>query len=145
LAVTETDSTPPSRYRTKWDCSNFLHLQDTAKLDRETEELKRTHDIHVGMRSRLIDDTVPLEVGKAIMQARMAKGWKQKELATVYFFSHQSVFFSSKMVSLGNNIFTFSRKSTSVSKLSGSTSGLRPSPTSRFWASWSVLLVPCLQ
>jgi len=38
-------------------------------LDRETEELKHEKITH--------------DVGKAIMQARQAKGWSQKELATV--------------------------------------------------------------
>lgn len=42
---------------------------NTAKLDRETEELKH--------------DQVPLEVGKLIMQGRQAKGMSQKDLATV--------------------------------------------------------------
>jgi len=41
---------------------------NTAKLDRETEELKH--------------DQVPLEVGKLIMQGRQAKGMSQKDLAT---------------------------------------------------------------
>jgi len=41
---------------------------NTAKLDRETEELKHEH--------------VSLEVGKLIMQGRQAKGMSQKDLAT---------------------------------------------------------------
>uniref|UniRef100_T1J792 HTH cro/C1-type domain-containing protein n=1 Tax=Strigamia maritima TaxID=126957 RepID=T1J792_STRMM len=41
---------------------------NTAKLDRETEELHH--------------DKVTLEVGKMIQQARQAKGWTQKDLAT---------------------------------------------------------------
>jgi len=41
---------------------------NTAKLDRETEELKH--------------DKVPLDVGKLIMQGRQAKGLSQKDLAT---------------------------------------------------------------
>jgi len=41
---------------------------NTAKLDRETEELKHDH--------------VPLEVGKLIMQGRQSKGMSQKDLAT---------------------------------------------------------------
>jgi len=41
---------------------------NTAKLDRETEELKH--------------DTVPLDVGKLIQQGRQAKGLSQKDLAT---------------------------------------------------------------
>ena len=50
---------------------NKQHLasKDTAKLDRETEEL---HHAHVG-----------LDTSKVIQQARQAKGWTQKELATV--------------------------------------------------------------
>jgi len=43
--------------------------QNTAKLDRETEEL---HHKHVNM-----------DVSRAIQQARQAKGFTQKELATV--------------------------------------------------------------
>ena len=43
--------------------------KNTAKLDRETEELHH--------------DTVSLDVSKLIMQGRQAKGWTQKELATV--------------------------------------------------------------
>lgn len=42
--------------------------KNTAKLDRETEELHH--------------ETVGLEVSKLIQQARQAKGWTQKELAT---------------------------------------------------------------
>eukprot|EP01134_Creolimax_fragrantissima_P000538 CFRG0538T1 len=42
--------------------------KDTAKLDRETEELHH--------------DKVSMSVSKALMQARQAKGWSQKELAT---------------------------------------------------------------
>jgi len=41
---------------------------NSAKLDRETEELKH--------------DKVPLEVGKLIAQGRQAKGLSQKDLAT---------------------------------------------------------------
>lgn len=50
---------------------NKQHAGDknTAKLDRETEELHH--------------DTVSLDVGRLIQQARQAKGWTQKELATV--------------------------------------------------------------
>lgn len=43
--------------------------KNTAKLDRETEELKH--------------DRVPLDLGKTIQQGRQAKGWSQKDLATV--------------------------------------------------------------
>ncbi|WAR30702.1 EDF1-like protein, partial [Mya arenaria] len=42
--------------------------QNTAKLDRETEELHHDH--------------VALDVSKIIQQARQAKGWTQKDLAT---------------------------------------------------------------
>ncbi|KAH3705663.1 endothelial differentiation-related factor 1-like [Dreissena polymorpha] len=42
--------------------------KNTAKLDRETEELHHEH--------------VPLDLAKLIQQARQAKGWTQKELAT---------------------------------------------------------------
>ncbi|XP_063713443.1 endothelial differentiation-related factor 1 homolog [Symsagittifera roscoffensis] len=50
--------------------SNAQHAtsKNTAKLDRETEELKV--------------DKVPLTVAKAIQQARAAKEWSQKDLAT---------------------------------------------------------------
>lgn len=49
---------------------NKQHLasKDTAKLDRETDELHH--------------ETVPLTVAKAIQQARQAKGITQKDLAT---------------------------------------------------------------
>lgn len=43
--------------------------KNTAKLDRETEELHH--------------DRVPLEVGKVIQQGRQGKGLTQKDLATV--------------------------------------------------------------
>lgn len=43
--------------------------KNTAKLDRETEELKH--------------DKIPLEVGKIIQDGRKAKGLKQSELAAV--------------------------------------------------------------
>lgn len=43
--------------------------KNTAKLDRETEELKH--------------DKVPLELGKVIQEARKAKGLKQSDLASV--------------------------------------------------------------
>uniref|UniRef100_A0A0K8TQR1 Putative transcription factor mbf1 n=1 Tax=Tabanus bromius TaxID=304241 RepID=A0A0K8TQR1_TABBR len=42
--------------------------KNTAKLDRETEELKH--------------EKIPLDVGKLIQQGRQAKGLSQKELAT---------------------------------------------------------------
>ena len=43
--------------------------RNTAKLDRETEELHH--------------DRVPLEVGKVIQKGRQDKGLTQKDLATV--------------------------------------------------------------
>lgn len=43
--------------------------KNTAKLDRETEELHH--------------DRVPLEVGKVIQQGRQERGLTQKDLATV--------------------------------------------------------------
>ncbi|XP_023017371.1 multiprotein bridging factor 1 [Leptinotarsa decemlineata] len=55
----------------KWGAgSNKQHVitKNTAKLDRETEELKH--------------DTVPLDMGKLIQQGRQAKGLSQKDLAT---------------------------------------------------------------
>lgn len=42
--------------------------KNTAKLDRETEQLKH--------------DKVSLDLGKLIQQGRQAKGWSQKDLAT---------------------------------------------------------------
>ncbi|KAF4518327.1 hypothetical protein B566_EDAN009115 [Ephemera danica] len=55
----------------KWGAGqNKQHqtTKNTAKLDRETEELKH--------------DKVSLDIGKLIQQGRQAKGWSQKELAT---------------------------------------------------------------
>ncbi|KAG9261899.1 endothelial differentiation-related factor 1 homolog [Astyanax mexicanus] len=55
----------------KWAAGqNKQHVvtKNTAKLDRETEELHH--------------DRVPLEVGKVIQQGRQAKGLTQKDLAT---------------------------------------------------------------
>lgn len=51
--------------------TNKQHVitKNTAKLDRETEELKH--------------DKIPLEVGKIIQDGRKAKGLKQSELAAV--------------------------------------------------------------
>ena len=46
----------------------FSANKNTAKLDRETEELHHS--------------TVSLDVSKLIQQGRQAKGWTQKELAT---------------------------------------------------------------
>lgn len=48
--------------------------KNTAKLDRETEELHH--------------DRVPLEVGKVIQQGRQSKGMTQKDLATVSIAQH---------------------------------------------------------
>ncbi|XP_045463612.1 endothelial differentiation-related factor 1 homolog [Harmonia axyridis] len=55
----------------KWGAgSNKQHVatKNTAKLDRETEELKH--------------ETVSLDLGKLIQQGRQAKNMSQKELAT---------------------------------------------------------------
>lgn len=51
--------------------SNKQHVtnKNTAKLDRETEELKH--------------ERVSLDLGKLIQQGRQSKGLSQKELATV--------------------------------------------------------------
>ena len=51
--------------------ANKQHVttKNTAKLDRETEELKH--------------DKVPLDLGRLIQQGRQAKGMSQKDLATV--------------------------------------------------------------
>lgn len=46
-----------------------MTTKNTAKLDRETEELRH--------------DKIPLDVGKIIQQGRQAKGMSQKDLATV--------------------------------------------------------------
>lgn len=55
--------------------SNKQHVitKNTAKLDRETEELKH--------------DKITLDVGKLIQQGRNSKGLSQKDLATVIFSS----------------------------------------------------------
>lgn len=55
--------------------TNKQHVitKNTAKLDRETEELKH--------------DKIPLEVGKIIQEGRKAKGLKQSELAAVRIFT----------------------------------------------------------
>ncbi|PIO25071.1 hypothetical protein AB205_0007160, partial [Aquarana catesbeiana] len=58
----------------KWSAGqNKQHTitKNTAKLDRETEELHH--------------DRVPLEVGKVIQQGRQTKGLTQKDLATAPF------------------------------------------------------------
>lgn len=51
--------------------TNKQHVatKNTAKLDRETEELKHK--------------TIQSDVAKVIMQGRQTKGWSQKDLATV--------------------------------------------------------------
>jgi len=57
--------------QSKWGAAtNKQHVttKNTAKLDRETEELKH--------------DKIPLDLGRLIQQGRQAKGWSQKELAT---------------------------------------------------------------
>ncbi|KAK7791932.1 hypothetical protein R5R35_002425 [Gryllus longicercus] len=57
--------------QTKWGAgTNKQHVttKNTAKLDRETEELRH--------------EKIPLDLGKLIQQGRQAKGWSQKELAT---------------------------------------------------------------
>ncbi|KAJ8888843.1 hypothetical protein PR048_008337 [Dryococelus australis] len=57
--------------QTKWGAAtNKQHLttKNTAKLDRETEELKH--------------DKIPLDLGKLIQQGRQSKNWSQKDLAT---------------------------------------------------------------
>nr|CAD7576850.1 unnamed protein product [Timema californicum] len=59
--------------QSKWGAAtNKQHLttKNTAKLDRETEELKH--------------DKVPLDLGKLIQQGRQSKNWSQKDLATVH-------------------------------------------------------------
>jgi ribosome-binding protein aMBF1 (putative translation factor) len=59
------------RYFPGGAATNKQHVttKNTAKLDRETEELKH--------------DRIPLDLGRLIQQGRQAKGWSQKELATV--------------------------------------------------------------
>ncbi|XP_065332734.1 endothelial differentiation-related factor 1 [Cloeon dipterum] len=55
----------------KWGAATNKQHQtskNTAKLDRETDELKH--------------DKISMDVGKLIQQGRLAKGWSQKELAT---------------------------------------------------------------
>lgn len=61
----------PSHCSTGSAGQNKQHLvtKNTAKLDRETEELHH--------------DRVPLEVGKVIQKGRQDKGLTQKDLATV--------------------------------------------------------------
>ncbi|NP_001155637.1 endothelial differentiation-related factor 1 homolog [Acyrthosiphon pisum] len=55
----------------KWGAATNKHqvtTKNTAKLDRETEELKH--------------EKVPIDLGRLIQQGRQAKGYNQKELAT---------------------------------------------------------------
>ncbi|XP_059485755.1 endothelial differentiation-related factor 1 [Neocloeon triangulifer] len=55
----------------KWGAAtNKQHqtTKNTAKLDRETEELKH--------------EKISMDIGKLIQQGRLSKGWSQKELAT---------------------------------------------------------------
>lgn len=55
----------------KWGAAtNKQHgtTKNTAKLDRETEELKH--------------EKIPLDLGKLIQQGRQSKNWSQKDLAT---------------------------------------------------------------
>lgn len=61
--------------------TNKQHVatKNTAKLDRETDELK--HKV------------IPADVAKVIQQGRQAKGWSQKDLATVRIFVAKFLFF----------------------------------------------------
>ncbi|XP_045116165.1 endothelial differentiation-related factor 1-like isoform X2 [Portunus trituberculatus] len=54
----------------KWAATNKQHgtSLNTAKLDRETEELKH--------------EKVTVDVGRLIQKGRQSKGWTQKDLAT---------------------------------------------------------------
>ncbi|CAH2020371.1 unnamed protein product [Acanthoscelides obtectus] len=56
------------QYNTSGSNKQHVTTKNTAKLDRETEELKH--------------ETIPLDVGKLIQQGRQAKGLRQKDLAT---------------------------------------------------------------
>ena len=64
--------------------------KDTAKLDRETEELHRKSAsphrclLHSSSSSSP-DEKVTLSFSRALQQARVAKSWSQKDLATVSF------------------------------------------------------------
>ena len=60
--------------------------KDTAKLDRETEQLRRkSPNLPNALFITLLppDDTVTLSLSRALQQARVAKTWSQKDLATV--------------------------------------------------------------
>lgn len=73
--------------------TNKQHVvtKNTAKLDRETEELKH--------------DKVPLEVGKIIQEGRKAKGLKQSDLAAVSISIDST--FSNKSLSYIKILFLF--------------------------------------
>ncbi|CAH2018590.1 unnamed protein product [Acanthoscelides obtectus] len=72
LHAMEKDHLPPQpichKYNTSGSNKQHVTTKNTAKLDRETEELKH--------------ETIPLDVGKLIQQGRQAKGLRQKDLAT---------------------------------------------------------------
>lgn len=65
--------------------ANKQHVttKNTAKLDRETEELKH--------------DKIPLDLGKLIQQGRQSKGLSQKDLATVIQCSSDILIYICKM------------------------------------------------
>lgn len=62
--------------------SNKQHVtnKNTAKLDRETEELKH--------------EKVSLDLGRLIQQGRQAKGMSQKDLATVHTYKYSTIYYS---------------------------------------------------
>ncbi|XP_065067975.1 endothelial differentiation-related factor 1 homolog isoform X2 [Rhopilema esculentum] len=66
----ETNESQGSALKRVSAASNKQHTasRDTAKLDRETEELHHS--------------TITLDVGKIIQKARVEKEWTQKDLAT---------------------------------------------------------------
>lgn len=64
--------------------------KNTAKLDRETEELKH--------------DKVTLDLGKTMQQGRQAKGWSQKDLATVSQPTGLSSYYNKRVAYLGCKI-----------------------------------------
>lgn len=74
--------------------TNKQHVvtKNTAKLDRETEELKH--------------DKIPLEVGKLIQEGRKSKGLKQSDLAAVSGYIDLNMFFLKKSA----DVFLFTRK-----------------------------------
>ena len=62
--------------------------KDTAKLDRETEQLRRRspnlpNALFIPPTLLPPDDTVTLSFSRALQQGRVAKSWSQKDLATV--------------------------------------------------------------